>query len=222
MLGLFYYISDFYRSSAREIKRIDNILRSSLYAHFSESLAGLSTIRAFGETKRFISDNEKFIDDENRAYFLTVINQRYLAIRLDLMGALLTLTVASISVAMRYTINASQIGLILASIIGVQQSLSMVVRQSAEVENNLSSVERLHYYGTSVDQEAASIVTLTEPPLNWPAQGSIEFSGVELKYRPNLPSVLHDLSFKINPGEKVGIVGRTGETQILISKFIDR
>jgi ABC-type multidrug transport system fused ATPase/permease subunit len=59
-----------YRYSAREIKRLDNILRSSLYAHFSESLSGLSTIRAYGESEKFIKTNEYHTDVENRAYFL--------------------------------------------------------------------------------------------------------------------------------------------------------
>lgn len=61
-----------YRYSAREIKRLDNILRSSVYAHFSESLSGLATIRAYGETGKFITTNAYFTDVENRAYFLYV------------------------------------------------------------------------------------------------------------------------------------------------------
>lgn len=93
VVGILYaYSAAFYRSSARELKvffkhiliidnlfriiqRLDAVLRSSLYSHFSESLSGLATIRAYGEAKRFRSDNERFIDVENRAYWLTVVNQ---------------------------------------------------------------------------------------------------------------------------------------------------
>lgn len=53
----------------------DSILRSSLYSHFSESLSGLATIRAYGEQGRFLEDNQKRVDVENRAYWLTVTNQ---------------------------------------------------------------------------------------------------------------------------------------------------
>ena len=56
----------YYRSSARELKRLDAILRSSLYAHFSESLAGLATIRAYGETDRFRKESEDRMNIENR------------------------------------------------------------------------------------------------------------------------------------------------------------
>ncbi|KAK4700227.1 hypothetical protein P7C70_g6022, partial [Phenoliferia sp. Uapishka_3] len=237
-------VSNFYRQSAREIKRLgefnftissmqrasifdaetfaeDNTLRSTLYAHFSESLAGLATIRAFGETDRFMHENEKYLDLENRAYFITIINQRWLAVRLDLIGSTLTFIVSMLCVGQRYTISASQIGLILASVLSIQQGFSMVVRQSAEVENNLSSVERLNHYATSIEQEAASEVPSTLPPSTWPSRGAIELKNVCMSYRPELPPVLKDLSISVRPGEKVGVVGRTGagKSSIMLTLF---
>ena len=72
---LYLYAAAFYRASARELKRLDSVLRSSVYSHFSESLSGLTTIRAYGESERFLQTNEKYIDIENRAYWMTVTNQ---------------------------------------------------------------------------------------------------------------------------------------------------
>lgn len=73
----FYFTAaQFYRESAREIKRLDNLLRSSLYSHFGESLSGMATIRAYGEDGKFLKQNEKHLDIEDRAYFLTIVNQR--------------------------------------------------------------------------------------------------------------------------------------------------
>jgi ATP-binding cassette, subfamily C (CFTR/MRP), member 1 len=69
------YFAAYYRESAREMKRLDSSLRSLLYSHFAESLSGLATIRAYGETNRFIRDDHYFIDLENRALFLTITNQ---------------------------------------------------------------------------------------------------------------------------------------------------
>ncbi|KAM0753983.1 ABC transporter [Meredithblackwellia eburnea MCA 4105] len=217
----YWALSGFYRESAREIKRLDNLLRSGLYAHFSESLAGLATVRAFRETERFKKDNENFIDIENRAYYLTVINQRWLAIRLDLIGSLLTLFVALLSVGQRYSINSSKIGLILASVLSIQQGFSMVIRQSAEVENNLSSVERLHWYATSLEEEAPAEIESTKPAPNWPQDGAIELKNVVMSYRPELPPVLRNLSISIRPGEKIGVVGRTGagKSSIMLTLF---
>lgn len=217
----YYFVASFYRQSAREIKRLDNLLRSGLYAHFSESLAGLATVRAFGVTERFMKTNEELIDIENRAYYLTVINQRWLGVRLDLIGSTLTFVVSMLCVGQRYTINASRIGLILASVLSIQQGFSMVVRQAAEVENNLSSVERLHWYATSIEQEAESEIAATKPPPSWPSKGAIELKNVTMSYRPKLPPVLVDLSVSIRPGEKVGVVGRTGagKSSIMLTLF---
>jgi ATP-binding cassette, subfamily C (CFTR/MRP), member 1 len=69
------YFAAYYLESSREMKRLDSALRSLLYSHFAESLSGLATIRAYGETERFIRDDRYFIDLENRALFLTITNQ---------------------------------------------------------------------------------------------------------------------------------------------------
>ena len=112
-----------------------------LYSHFSESLSGLATIRAYGETDRFLDENKKRVDVENRAYWLTVTNQRWLGIRLDLMGILLTLAVSLLTVGTRYPILPSQTGLVFLYIISVQQVFGWSVHPSAEVENDFYAHE---------------------------------------------------------------------------------
>ncbi|GAA6021728.1 hypothetical protein JCM11491_001395 [Sporobolomyces phaffii] len=210
VMFLIYSTSKFYRASARTIKRHDNTLRSFLYAWFGESLTGLVTIRAFHEQERFLRGTEKFIDIENRAYFLTVLNQRWLSIRVDTLGALLTFVVAIVAVAERTTIPSSKTGLILSVTLAVQQALTMMVRQVAEVENNMAGVERLVAYGEDLPQEAPARIRDASPPSGWPNRGGIKFEHIELRYRPELPPVLRDLSLEIKAGEKVGVVGRTG------------
>jgi ABC-type bacteriocin/lantibiotic exporter with double-glycine peptidase domain len=83
-----------------------------------------------------------------------------------------------------------------------------MIRQSAEVENNMNSVERIVHYTTEIEQEAQHEIPDQKPPVSWPAQGRIVLKDVVLKYRPELPSVLKGLSMNVEAGEKVGIVGR--------------
>ncbi|KAH8100094.1 P-loop containing nucleoside triphosphate hydrolase protein [Cristinia sonorae] len=210
ILGIYFWAAVFYRVSARELKRLDSILRSSLYSHFSESLSGLATIRAYGETDRFLEENRKRIDVENRAYWLTYTNQRWLGIRLDFLGILLTFVVSILAVGTRFSISPAQTGVVLSYIISVQQAFGWMVRQSAEVENNMNSVERIVHYASELEQEAPHELPDQKPPAPWPSKGEVELRDVELKYRPELPSVLRGLSMRIAPGEKIGIVGRTG------------
>ncbi|OCH95476.1 P-loop containing nucleoside triphosphate hydrolase protein [Obba rivulosa] len=210
VLSCYLWAAIFYRTSARELKRLDAILRSSLYGHFSESLSGLATIRAYGETDRFLQENRSRVDIENRAYWLTVTNQRWLGIRLDFLGILLTFSVSMLTVGTRFSISPSQTGVVLSYIISVQQSFGWMIRQSAEVENDFNSVERIVHYTTELEEEPPHEIPDKKPATPWPYKGAIEMKEVVLKYRPELPAVLKGLTMSVNPGEKVGIVGRTG------------
>ncbi|KAG8702705.1 hypothetical protein FRC09_004597 [Ceratobasidium sp. 395] len=210
ILFVYYWAALFYRSSARELKRLDAILRSSLYGHFSESLSGLATIRAYDEVGRFREENRRHMDIENRAYWLTVTNQRWLGIRLDFLGTILTFCVAILAVAARFSLSPSQIGVALSYILLVQQSFGWMVRQSAEVENDMNGVERILHYAQRVEQEAPYEIPDKEPPASWPENGEVELKDVVMSYRPGLPAVLRGLSLRVKGGEKIGIVGRTG------------
>lgn len=83
-----------------------------------------------------------------------------------------------------------------------------MVRQTAEVENNMNSVERIVHYAEEVEQEAPRELPEKDPVAPWPAGGQVEFRDVVLKYRPDLPPVLKGLSMNVKAGEKIGIVGR--------------
>lgn len=156
-------------------------------------------------------------------------NQRWLGIRLDFLGILLTFVVAILTVGTRFSISPSQTGVTLSYIISVQQAFGWLVRQTAEVENNMNSVERIvsnpafrcrsqvHtdrsikvHYTTALEQEAAHEIPEKKPSAPWPAQGAVEMKNIVLKYRPELTEVLRGLTMSVSPGEKVGIVGRTG------------
>ncbi|KAL1410097.1 hypothetical protein Q8F55_004100 [Vanrija albida] len=221
VVGLGYlYFAQYYRTSAREMKRLDSMLRSLLYAHFSESLSGLATIRAYGETSRFIKENSWYMDLQDRAYLLTSANQRWLAVRLDFLGAILVFAVAVMAAAGGGGLTPAQIGLCLTYMTQITQLLGMVTRQSAEVENNMNAVERIMYYSDGgLPQEAAYNV---EPePQNWPSAGNIKLDKVVMSYRKGLPPVLKGISAEFKSGEKIGIIGRTGagKTSITVALY---
>ncbi|KAH9068493.1 ABC transporter [Lactarius deliciosus] len=220
-LVLYAMASAFYRASAREMKRLDAILRSSLYSHFSETLSGIATIRAYGEEVRFFNENRDRVNIENRAYWMTVTNQRWLGIRLDLLGTLLILVVAMLTVGTRFSVSPAQTGVALSYILSVQQSISWMVRQLAEVENDMNSVERIVHYARGLEQEPSHEIPDQTPPTPWPSNGKLEIIEAVLKYRPELPLVLKGLSMSVEGGEKIGIVGRTGagKSSIMVALF---
>lgn len=205
-----YFFSAFYRSSAREFKRVDALLRSKLYSHFAESLTGLTTIRAYRESARFLHDNYKYMDLQNRAYFLTIVNQRWLGLRLDILGSVCVLVTGLLCSARVGGVNPSTAGVALSQVVTVAQTLGFLTRQLTELENEMNSAERLVYYANELGQEAPHQIPETVPEASWPEHGEVELRDVWLRYRPNLPNVLKGVTFRVRGGEKVGIVGRTG------------
>ncbi|EIW84009.1 ABC protein [Coniophora puteana RWD-64-598 SS2] len=223
LLFAFQYFAGFYRSSAREVKRLDSMLRSVLYAHFSETFTGLPTIRSYGAMSRFVKDNKYYIDLEDRALFLVVTNQRWLAVRLDFMGGLLVLVVAMLSATDIAGINPAQIGLVLTYSTSLAQMSGIVARSSADVENYMNSVERVSEYsrGDLIAQEPPHEIPEKKPPAEWPQEGKIVFSDVKMAYRKGLPDVLRGVSIDVKAAEKIGVVGRTGagKSSLMLALF---
>lgn len=203
----------YYRPSSRELRRLNNLLRSRIYEHFGESLSGLPTLKAYGALHRFLGDNARRIDTENSAYWLSVACQRWLNLRLDLFGATLVLATGLLIVGLRDTIPPSSGGVVLSYIVTAQAIFGNMIRQSAEIENNMNSVERMLHYAHNIEQEPAHDVDTLDGDLKataWPTAGHVQFQALTLSHRSNLQPALRNVTLDIEPGEKVGIVGRTG------------
>lgn len=208
---LYFALYRFYAASAREVKRLDSILRSAVYAQFSESLSGLSTIRAFDRLADFRKINADMVDNQDRAYILTTSNQRWVAVRLDTLSTCLTVIVAILAVVERFRLSPASLGVCLVYITALQQGFSFIVRQFVMTEQNLNAAERLLHYSQELEQEPAhetSSYQRLDPA--WPRQANVSFKNVNMSYRPGLPLVLRDLTFEIKPGESIGVAGRTG------------
>ncbi|KAF2003407.1 hypothetical protein P154DRAFT_543812 [Amniculicola lignicola CBS 123094] len=205
---LFMFSAAYYRSSAREVKRHESVLRSSVFSRFSEAVMGTATIRAYGLQDQFSRSVRSAIDDMNGAYYLTFANQRWLSVRLDIIGILLVFTTGILVVTSRFSVDPSIAGLVLSYILSIVQMIQFTVRQLAEVENNMNATERIHHYGTQLEEEAPLRLGSVRP--TWPEHGEIVFKAVEMRYRAGLPLVLKGLDMHVSAGERIGVVGRTG------------
>ncbi|CAK7197677.1 ATP-binding cassette transporter yor1 [Sporothrix eucalyptigena] len=205
---IFLFATSFYRASAREVKRFESVLRSNVFAKFGEGLSGVACIRAYGLRDHFMADLRQAIDDMNSAYYLTFSNQRWLSVRLDMIGNLLVFTTGILVVTSRFNVSPSIGGLVLSYILAIVQMIQFTVRQLAEVENGMNAVERLQYYGQQLEEEAP--LHTIDVRKSWPERGEIVFNNVEMRYREGLPLVLRGLSIHVQGGERIGIVGRTG------------
>ncbi|CCH46151.1 putative membrane protein [Wickerhamomyces ciferrii] len=208
--GVFYYLSHYYQSSALDIKRLESIKRSFVFSHFNESLTGMRVIKSYGSQERFKQRYEKLIDDMDSAYFVTLANQRWLGVRLDAVGSLISLFVAILCSCGVFNMNGAQSGLLVSYIIQIASIMSLLLRSMTQVENDMNSVERLYEYATKLPEEGPFEVEDKKPEKSWPKNGEIQFNDVSLNYRAGLPLVLKNVSFNVKGGEKIGICGRTG------------
>lgn len=214
LLILFYAAYLYYQSTAREVKRLDSITRSPVYAQFGEALNGLSTIRAYKAYDKMAAINGKSMDNNVRFTLVNMSANRWLGIRLETLGGIMIWLTATFAVMQNQRAEnqkafASTMGLLLSYALNITNLLTGVLRLASLAENSLNSVERVGTY-IELPSEAPPVIESSRPPPGWPSSGVIKFQDVVLRYRPELPPVLHGISFTIAGSEKVGIVGRTG------------
>ncbi|RDI78769.1 hypothetical protein Vi05172_g11350 [Venturia inaequalis] len=223
LAALYIYIQRYYLRSNRELKRLESISRSPIYAHFQESLGGLSTIRAFKQQERWAWESENRVDNNMKAFLPSIYANRWLGIRLEFVGSLVVFSAASLSILAVINggnVSAGMVGLAMSYALQITQALSWIVRLSVDVETNIVSVERVLEYA-QLPSEAEEIVRNNRPQPTWPANGAIQFNDYSMRYRPGLDLVLKNIGLSINAREKIGVVGRTGagKSSLTLSLF---
>ena len=177
--------------------------RSPLFGHFSTTLLGLPTIRAFRVQKRFNEFYNHFQDEHTKSWFSFIGSAGWLAFRLEVLSTLFISFVVFISIALKSKLglSAGEVGLMLAYTINITGVFQQCVRQSTEVENHMTSVERVLEY-CELESEAPPETDL-KPPNDWPQRGSIRLKNMSFAYAKGLPDVLHDITCHIKSSEKV-------------------
>ncbi|XP_059835356.1 multidrug resistance-associated protein 1 isoform X3 [Hypanus sabinus] len=209
-LGLLYFfVQRYYVATSRQLKRLESASRSPVFTNFSETLLGVSVIRAFGEEDRFIRRNDSRVDENQKAYYPSIVANRWLAVRLEFVGNCIVFFSALFVVAYRTTVSPGLVGLSISYALQITATLNWLVRMSSEVETNIVAVERVQQY-FDTPKEARWVIKESQPPQTWPWEGKIEFINYALRYRTDLDLALKDITLSINGGEKIGIVGRTG------------
>jgi len=212
----------YYLATSRELQRLNSVSRSPIISWFSESLAGLSTIRAFNQQAIFTEINERRVDRNQMCYLPSTTVNRWLAVRLEFIGAAIILISSMLAVGALVTtgVDAGLVGLVISYALNATSSLNWLVRSASEVEQNIVSVERMLQY-IELKPEAPYEIPETQPEGAWPTDGRVEFRNYSLRYRPELELVLKSISITLNPGEKIGICGRTGagKSSLLLALF---
>ena len=197
-------IASVYIAAAREAKRINSVAHSPVYDQFSSVLTGLSTIRAFHRTDFYMNRVFGLIDNSAKASWAMQLLARWMNFRMGMFGAVFVTAVASCIVFGNVEASLAGFGLVFA--LRYTSSLSRLLANVTSIELGFNAAERiLEYIEIDIEPEGGRDV-----PAGWPTKGHIEVENLTVSYGPALPPVLKELNFEVQPGERIGVVGRTG------------
>uniref|UniRef100_A0A673Z6B5 ATP-binding cassette, sub-family C (CFTR/MRP), member 8 n=1 Tax=Salmo trutta TaxID=8032 RepID=A0A673Z6B5_SALTR len=207
-----YFIQKYFRVASRDLQQLEDSTQLPLLSHFSETVEGLTTIRAFKYEPKFRQRLLEFTDANNIAsLFLTAAN-RWLEVRMEYIGACVVLiaAVASITNSLYNHLSTGLVGLGLTYALMVSNYLNWMVRNLADMEVQLGSVKRINGLLQTEPENYEGLLTASQVPDGWPQQGEIQIQNLSVRYDTTLKPVLKQVNAHISPGQKVGICGRTG------------
>uniref|UniRef100_A0A671QUL1 Canalicular multispecific organic anion transporter 2-like n=1 Tax=Sinocyclocheilus anshuiensis TaxID=1608454 RepID=A0A671QUL1_9TELE len=206
---IYFFVQRFYVATSRQLKRLESVSRSPIYSHFSETITGTSVIRAYGRNAAFVLMSDMKVDENQKSYYPGIVSNRWLGVRIEFIGNCIVLFAALLAVIGKDKLSPGLVGLSVSYALQVTMSLNWMVRMTSDLESNIVAVERVKEY-SETQTEAPWIVTDKQPPPDWPPKGNVEFADYSVRYREGLDLVLRNISLKVEGGEKIGIVGRTG------------
>ncbi|XP_001604413.2 multidrug resistance-associated protein 4 isoform X1 [Nasonia vitripennis] len=223
---VFFFIRRVYLKTSKNVKRLEGMTRSPVFTHLNATLNGLSTIRAYNAETILKKEFDKFQDVHTSSWYMFIATSSAFGFSLDICCFIFTTLVTFSFLLLEDNFSGGQVGLAITQVMALTGMVQWGMRQSAEVTNQLMSVERVLEYTDLTPEpnlrdkgmlmkkkkKAAREIeeSIAETPKDWPSHGCIEFKGVYMRYAEEEPPVLKGLTLRIKPTEKVGIVGRTG------------
>uniref|UniRef100_A0A4W3JE73 ATP-binding cassette, sub-family C (CFTR/MRP), member 8 n=1 Tax=Callorhinchus milii TaxID=7868 RepID=A0A4W3JE73_CALMI len=207
-----YFIQKYFRVASRDLQQLDDSTQLPLLSHFSETVEGLTTIRALRQESRFRQQLLEHTDANNIAsLFLTAAN-RWLEVRMEYIGACVVLiaAVASITNSLYYGLASGLVGLGLTYALMISNYLNWLVRNLADMEVQLGAVKRINALLQIETENYDGLLSSAQIPPNWPNEGEIKIQNLSVRYDSTLKPVLKNVNAHFSPGQKVGICGRTG------------
>ncbi|KAK3997785.1 putative ATP-dependent bile acid permease [Cladorrhinum sp. PSN332] len=204
---VYFVIARVYIISSSNLKALESTRHSPVLQHLGETLSGIVTIRAYGAEKEYSETSLSLLHRLNQPAFFLGATERWLVLRLSLTSAFVSLFAGSFSI--RSSGNAGTIGLSMSYAIVFSEQVLWLIRYYMVTAQNMTALQRVR---ACMDEsaEAQEAKSNTVPSQEWPSSGLVEYRAASARYAAHLDPVLRDVSFRVQPLERVGIVGRTG------------
>jgi len=214
------FLQVYFTRTRRQVKRLESIAKSPIFSHFSETIMGAPTIRAFGQQNRFFMESESRVAHHLRCNYISDMSNRWLSIRVEFLGNCIVFFAALFAFYSRDKLSAGVIALSISYAMQMIDGFGWTIRMAGELESDSVALERIREY-EDLPQEAVWDTPggLAE---DWPKTGNVEFKEYSTKYRPELSCVLEKFNLQVENDQKVGIVGRTGAGKSSLSLALFR
>ncbi|KAJ6022230.1 hypothetical protein N7540_007734 [Penicillium herquei] len=212
LFGVLYSIQKFYLRTSSQLRLLEIELKSPLYTHFIESLAGVTTIRAFGWTYATTNRMLSILDTAQRPYYLLLCIQRWLSLVLNLIVAGITVLLVGLSVPLRSHMDPGLLGIVLVMMMDLGVVLSELIQNWTLLETSLGAISRIKDFAEQTPHEEIQGAPQTQiDTAEWLANGEIHFLGTSIAWNSNDPKpLLKSINLQIGAGQKFGLCGRTG------------
>ncbi|EIW65943.1 hypothetical protein TREMEDRAFT_35758 [Tremella mesenterica DSM 1558] len=194
-----YFLSGILNKLRADLRRLTATASSPTITIYHDAIDGVIMIRAFGAVELM------------KSTMLALINRERKTTLVDFAAIILTITSIVVSatgfVLIGQHLTSSKAGFILSFAMSASHGLFGLLEQYSGLERNFVHAERVNQYVQLPEQEPLGGQI---PPQTWPSEGKIEIQELSVRYAPDLPEVLHDVSLTIEPGMRVGLVGATG------------
>ncbi|CAF3332630.1 unnamed protein product [Rotaria socialis] len=207
------YIRYRFAHCSRDLKRLEGITRSPFYSYLTSTIHGLKVIRSCHAENVCASEFFSHVDTNTRVEYLFLTTSRWAVIRFDWVTVFFVAIVTLLGIGLRVfgrQFSSADIALTLSYSLSLMGLLQWTIRQSVDIETKMTSVERILEYCSLGQETSVQRLPKYEPSINWPSHGRIVFDNVSISYFQDSPLVLRGISLNIEPGEKIGIIGRTG------------
>ncbi|WYZ45022.1 hypothetical protein EsH8_VIII_000338 [Colletotrichum jinshuiense] len=212
-----YFLQRFYLQTSRQIRLLGIEAKAPLYTHFSESVAGVATIRAFRWQVQYQERSYRHIDMSQRPNYAQSCIQAWLTFILNLVVAVLAVILVCIVVSWHDKFSAGSVGVSLIMVIGFSEVLARLIQSWTKLESSVGAVARVRRFVAETETEQTA--GKRSLPRDWPRSGALKFSSVVASYSSDAEPILKGISLSVEAAQHVAICGRSGsgKTSLILS-----
>lgn len=189
LLIVIWFVQRYYLRTSTQVRLLEIEAKSPLYTHFTETIAGISTIKAYHWQSQFQQTCDEHIKNSQRTYYMLLSLQQWLAFVLDLLVALMAVVIVVITTCLHGKFSPGEIGVALNLVLTFNDALAQAITSWTQVETSIGAVTRVQHFRSTTPTEHRQGATETLLSVHdWPSQGAVVFHQVTACYRFVSPS----------------------------------